>query len=97
MADTDTKPPVAAADKGKLNEETNQPDETNAEKFVRLAELRVGNALESIRKITLLANKSQYGYTEEQIDAIDAALSGAIQSSMTALRTGRPSTSTFKL
>jgi len=44
------------------------------EKFVRLAEKRVTRALESIRIIGNLANKSNYSYKEEDIKQILSAL-----------------------
>lgn len=74
-----------------------KPDETNAQKFVRLAELRVGNAIESIRKIALLGNKSQYEYTDDQVTAIELALKDNVDTAIKALDTGKPSGSSFKL
>lgn len=44
------------------------------EKFVQLAEKRVTRALESIRIIGNLANKSNYSYKEEDIKQILSAL-----------------------
>lgn len=44
------------------------------EKFVQLAEKRVTRALESIRLIGNLANKSNYSYKEEDIKQIFSAL-----------------------
>ena len=79
-------------DKPKVN-----PDETNAEKFVRLAELRAGNAIESIRKLSLLGNKSQYEYTDEQVLKIESALTESVKACMSSLRNGKPSQSSFKL
>jgi hypothetical protein len=72
-------------------------DETPRERFVRLAELRVSNSLAAIRKLGLLGNKSQYEYTAEDIDKIDAAVTKAKDAALTALRTGKPTQSTFSL
>lgn len=73
------------------------PDESNREKFVRLAQGRTGTAIDSIRKIALLGNKSQYEYTEEDITAIKQALDSAVGATIKALNEGRPTASTFVL
>jgi len=49
-------------------------DEDRA-KFVRLATKRVSNALKAIQLIGNLANKSNYDYTEEDVQKILKALS----------------------
>ena len=76
---------------------TSKADETNRQKFTRLAGLRVGNAIEATRKIALLGNKSQYDYGDEDIAKIEKALSEAVRHAVVALRSGRPSSSTFQL
>ncbi len=76
---------------------TPKADETNRQKFVRLAGLRVGNAIEATRKIALLGNKSQYEYGDEDIAKVEQALNEAVTHAIVALRSGRPSSSTFQL
>lgn len=49
-------------------------DEDRA-KFVRLANKRVSNALKAIQLIGNLANKSNYDYTDEDVQKIFRALS----------------------
>lgn len=44
------------------------------EKFVRLANKRVSNALKAIQLIGNLSNKSNYDYTEEDVQKILRAL-----------------------
>lgn len=44
------------------------------EKFVRLANKRVSNALKSIQLIGNLSNRSNYDYTEEDVQKIFRAL-----------------------
>lgn len=44
------------------------------EKFVRLANKRVSNALKAIQLIGNLSNKSNYDYTEEDVQKILKAL-----------------------
>lgn len=44
------------------------------EKFVRLATKRVSNALKSIQLIGNLSNRSNYDYTEEDVQKIFRAL-----------------------
>lgn len=72
-------------------------DETDRQRFVRLAGLRVGNAIDATRKIALLGNKSQYEYGDEDIVKIEQALNEAVKHAIIALRSGRPSGSTFQL
>ena len=64
---------------------------------MRLAELRVSNSLDAIRKLGLLGNKSQYEYTDDDIAKIDAALVKAKDTALSAMRTGKPAQSTFSL
>lgn len=49
------------------------PNETKAERFVRLAEPRVSRACKAISMIGHLA-ASSYEYTEEQVDAMFKAM-----------------------
>ena len=46
------------------------PDETREQRFKRLVEQRVTLALEKIRLITILSNKSVYQYSEEDVEKI---------------------------
>lgn len=52
--------------------------ETKREKFVRLAENRVNNALKQIQLICNLSNTSVYDYTKEDVDLIIKTLKNAI-------------------
>lgn len=90
MPDATTTPKTN--DKPKVN-----PDETPRQKFVRLAQLRTGNSIESIRKLALLGNKSQYEYNDDDLLKIETALTGAVSACMGAMRNGKPSQSSFKL
>lgn len=45
-------------------------EETKSEKFIRLAEKRVKSVRKYLRLIGYLANRSQYEYTDAQLDAI---------------------------
>lgn len=47
---------------------------TSSERFVKLANKRVNNAIHHIRLIGNLSNKSNYEYTEKQIKQIFAEL-----------------------
>ena len=49
-------------------------NESKREKFVRLAENRTNKALEIIRLIGNLSNRSVYEYTAEDVEKIFAAL-----------------------
>lgn len=97
MADNDTPAPAAAAPASRRQRPQIDPDESNRDKFVRLAQGRTGTAIDSIRKIALLGNKSQYEYTDADIAAIRTALDGAVKATVKALEDGRPTASTFVL
>lgn len=58
-----------------------KPDktETKNERFVRLANSRTNNALESLRLIGNLANTRNYEYTESQVKQIFDALDESIK------------------
>ena len=49
--------------------------ETDREKFVRLANKRVNNAIRAIELIGNLSNRSNYDYTQEDVEKILLALS----------------------
>jgi hypothetical protein len=89
--------PQPSAAKEQTTPDEPKSDETPRERFVRLAELRVSNSLDAIRKLGLLGNKSQYEYTDEDIAKIDAAVSKAKDAALTALKTGKPTQSSFSL
>lgn len=54
-------------------------DETDREKFVRLAIKRVNNALKSIQLIGNLSNRGNYDYREKDVEKIFAALSAELK------------------
>jgi hypothetical protein len=49
------------------------------DKFVRLANARVNKALNAIRLIGNLSNRSNYSYTEDDVEKIFRALSTALK------------------
>ena len=49
------------------------------DKFKRLAERRVNNVIKTIRLIGNLSNKSNYDYTDNDIDKIFSALNAEIK------------------
>jgi hypothetical protein len=65
------------------------PEESKAERFVRLASARVSAAQDAMNKVGVLANKGSYEYTDEQIDKIEKALQSAISVNVGALRSGK--------
>ena len=56
------------------NDIPDKQDETKEEKFIRLAEVRVGKALNAIQRLGNLSNKSAYHYTDGQIEQIFGTL-----------------------
>lgn len=55
-------------------------NETRREKFVRLAENRMDNVLKNISLLGNLANKSNYEYTQADVDKMIRALKSAVSS-----------------
>ncbi len=53
--------------------------ESNREKFIRLAEKRVNNAIKAINLIGNLSNKSNYSYSEADLDKIFSALNSEMK------------------
>ena len=53
-------------------------EETKRDKFIRLAESRVNNALKQIQLIGNLSNLSVYEYTKDDIDLIIKVLKNAV-------------------
>ena len=49
------------------------------EKFKRLAEQRVNRAIKTVRLIGNLSNKSNYDYTDEDVERIFSALNAEIR------------------
>lgn len=67
MADVKTAPksdakPATGNGKGKAD----KPEETKAQKFIRLANMRVPKIIKAIRNVGNLALRAQYEYTPEQ-------------------------------
>ena len=53
-------------------------EETKREKFVRLAESRMNNALKQIELLSNLSNTRAYEYTKEDIDKMVKTLKSAV-------------------
>ncbi len=53
-------------------------EETKREKFVRLAESRMNNALKQIDLLSNLSNTRAYEYTKEDVDKIVKTLKNAV-------------------
>ena len=53
--------------------------ETDREKFVRLANARVNRAIKDIQLIGNLSNKSNYAYTDEDVEKIFRALTEEVR------------------
>lgn len=53
--------------------------ETRRDKFVRLANSRVNKAIKAIQLIGNLSNRSNYDYSQEDVDKIFSALNSEIK------------------
>ncbi len=68
------------------------------EKFVRLAEARTAKAMQSIRVIGNLANKSNYDYTDDDVRKISKTLHAEVDAMVARFRnTDSKSRPVFKL
>jgi hypothetical protein len=54
-------------------------NETKAEKFIRLGNPRINNALRAVGLLEALANKTAYDFTDEQRRTIETSLDNAVQ------------------
>jgi hypothetical protein len=79
------------------NDPTPELNETKADAFKRLAKSRVNAALDRIRLIGNLSNRSSYDYTEEQVEKIEAALVHAIAEVKMKFQPGQKNKPTFEL
>jgi hypothetical protein len=52
------------------NEKTAPTNETNRDRFVRIAELRVNRVLEDLDKLGRCSNRSYYSYSEVDVNQI---------------------------
>ena len=72
--------------------------ETSREKFVRLTEARVNNLIKTIRLVGNLSNRSNYSYTNKDVDKIFRSIEKELREARARFRTGgRSGDSTFKL
>ena len=60
------------------NTPAGKPEETKAEKFIRLGEYRINKAIDAIGRIENLSNRSAYHYTEEQVEAMFSVLESKV-------------------
>jgi hypothetical protein len=61
--------------------------ETKSQRFIRVAEKRVQNAVDSIRKISQCSNKRMYEWDEKQLKKIWAALESELGKCKDSFRT----------
>lgn len=66
-------------DKRKVKYMSKNKNETKRDKFVRLAEARTNKALDQIRLISNLSDRSTYDFTEEDVNKIFSFLEKEIK------------------
>ena len=71
--------------------------ETKEAKFRRLAEQRVNSILDKLRLLGQLSNKSNYGYTEDQVDAAFKAIQVELNATKAKFRNGAKARRRFAL
>ncbi|WP_330110672.1 hypothetical protein [Methylophaga thalassica] len=64
--------------------------ENSEEKFIRVAERRVNNAIKTIRLIGNLSNRTNYSYTEHDIELIFSALNKELKACQERFRNSLP-------
>ena len=72
-------------------------NETKGQRFQRLAEQRVNGILDKLRVLSQLSNRSNYDYTDAQVDAIFKAIQKEINSTKSKFRNGVDDQKRFKL
>lgn len=72
-------------------------EETQHDRFRRLAESRVNRALNDIRLIGNLSNKNNYDYTSEEVDKIFRALDSELKQVRARFLEGARRESEFRL
>ena len=63
--------------------------ESNRDNFVRLAEKRVNNAIKTLRLIGNLSNRSNYSYTDEDVNKIFRTLERELKSARARFENGK--------
>ena len=71
--------------------------ESKEDKFKRLAEQRVNAILDKLRLLGQLSNKSNYGYTEEQVEATFRAIQQELNSTRAKFRNDATARKRFTL
>ena len=84
------------SDEEKQEETAARPNETAEEKFIRIANLRVPNAIKKIKIIGNLS-ASAYKYADEQIDKILASLRQTIDEVEAKFKKGSKKPESFSL
>jgi hypothetical protein len=72
------------------------PPESKADKFVRLAQRRVSQAVSRISQLIPLANRNNYGYTMDHAEKIKSALLDAVGNVVVAFAQTSKQVSTFE-
>jgi hypothetical protein len=65
--------------------------ESSRDNFVRLAEKRVNNAIKTLRLIGNLSNKSNYSYTDEDVNKIFRSLERELKNARVRFESGKGS------
>lgn len=71
-------------------------NENKSERFVRLAKQRMTLVVARMRQISLLANKQNYEYTQDQVDAMTRAIKSELIGIEAAFASGKVGGSGFE-
>lgn len=74
-----------------INRASKLMSESSRDNFVRLAEKRVNNAIKTLRLIGNLSNRSNYSYTEEDVNKIFRSLERELKNARARFESGKGS------
>jgi hypothetical protein len=83
-AETDATNGVNANDGNANGDDEPKTVESKADKFRRLGNRRLGKAVKALNAIANLANRSQYEYTDEQVEIVVGVIASAVRTALEA-------------
>jgi hypothetical protein len=76
--------------------EVKKPKESKSELFIRLATKRVSSVLKSLRILGNCSNRSNYEYSQEQINVMSTTIQDSLESMLAKFTPSKKEQETFK-
>lgn len=73
-AETETQDQAASTDDEQIEGEKPKANESREDKFIRVAQYRMTKAMDAIGRLDNLSNKTNYAYTQDQVDKMFGTL-----------------------